>query len=314
MRLSRSLAAAVAALVVLATGATSVGAKTGGGGGMSHPPGQHETPPATHEDGDFTGTQPGLPGGVSDDDQPANGCPPGDTNFWQPNPEMLALARKGPYVTATEASVGLRESDLAVERASHGFGIWFSCLSADVEPVSGMRIRYFDYLSTGAPAIAFRDILQAPQLQFHPPDHRLVVGFPTWLAIENYGTAAFHNLPAGLNNEFRPVYHQVRWHTGATENGHETVVDCTGRDLQPRPADAEPPADACQYAYARPSTSAPDGFLAVTVEVVYRVEFRPTGSNGAWQLYPNAANPVEIPTSTTVPVRVTEIQAVGTDR
>ena len=129
-----------------------------------------------------------------------------------------------------------------------------------------------------------------------PPDQPLVVNLLTWLSVDPAVWAPV-NVSAsagGVTVTATAVPDRVVWDLG---NSDRVVCDGPGTRYDPnRPAAEQHPA--CSYTYPQP------GSYQITATVEWRVTWRAVGAPGGGDL--GAAR-----RSTTVPVRVVEIQAVN---
>lgn len=296
MRMTPPAALTLSGLAIVLLAAPVLAQQSGSGDPNGKPP-----------DGTVVATEPGGPGGQSSDqDASAWGCPPGGPPVWVSEgiDAELAAARRRPV----GSHGGLYADDLANEVLYAGLP-WYMCNTNQGFPI-------FDYpVPPGTPALRFEDLIARPDPQLHPDNDHVVVGVPVWLTLENGGVQQLQ-LPAAVG-EFRAVPERVAWKTGVG-NTEVICLDVTrGRsvvkDLDP-PTDprAEPPSDACTYDYRQPSTrvnAGGDSAYELIVEITYRIERRPAGSNGPWAVY--APDPVAIQTSAPELVRVGELQAVA---
>lgn len=139
--------------------------------------------------------------------------------------------------------------------------------------------------------------LPLPEPALNPPTTQLV-GVPTWLWLDGPWSAASATAAVGAVNATvtaTPV--QVVWSTG---DGATTTCDAgTPYDPTRRPADQH---SSCTHVFTRSSAALPAGAYAVTAAVTYDVAWSAsTGTGGALG---------SLTRSTTVPVRVTEAQAL----
>ena len=239
-------------------------------------------------DGTVEGTIPGTPGG-GDEDGPADalGCPAVGPPVWNQATQA--------QVEAARAAGQLDQDDLDNEALMGMANLWSYC-----DTNQGWRL--WDYREQeGTPMIPFEDLIAKPDPQLHPGNQQVVVDFPVWLTLQNGGVQVL-DAPAGAG-QFRAVPEMVIWKTGVG-NESVTCMDLTNghkkdADLDPPTGPrSRPPANACLHSYDRPSTADNAGeerAFEMIVEMTYRIETRPNGSNGPWTLY--GFDPVAIQTS-----------------
>jgi hypothetical protein len=139
--------------------------------------------------------------------------------------------------------------------------------------------------------------LPLPQPALNPPAAQLV-GVPTWLWVDgpwapSSATASVGAVAATVTA--RPV--EVTWDTG---DGTTTTCDAgTPYDPARRPGDQH---SGCTHVFTRSSATLPGGTYAVVASVSYEVSW--SASTGA------AGDLGTLTRSTTIPVRVTEAQAL----
>jgi hypothetical protein len=140
--------------------------------------------------------------------------------------------------------------------------------------------------------------LSDPVVRFNPPGDQLV-GLQSWLWVDTpWAPAAVAASVTGVTATVTASPQFVAWDMG---DGH--ALTCRGPGLS---YDASKPPDQqasdCSHAYDWPSYTRSGGVYEVTAKVTYAVTWHATDGTGA-ELEP-------VTRSTTVPVRVVEVQAV----
>jgi hypothetical protein len=144
--------------------------------------------------------------------------------------------------------------------------------------------------------------LPDPLVRRNPPGDQLV-GLPSWLWVDTpWAPSEVSASVSGVTATVTATPSHVVWDTGdgASITCHGPGVPFDGA----RPADAQ--ATDCTHLYRWPSTSQPGGTYAVTATTTYAVGWAAT--NG------QSGDLGTVTRSSTVPVRVVEVQAVIEDR
>jgi hypothetical protein len=152
-------------------------------------------------------------------------------------------------------------------------------------------------------------VLPSPVIQLNPAAFS-VVNFATWLSV---GAGAWHPFQAtaavgGVTATATAIPESVEWTMG--DGGS---IDCAGPGTPYNPAvQADLQSTACSYAYTRSSDGEPstdgnpdDGAFNVTATVTWKVTWTTVGVAGGGTLPP-------LETSATIPVRVEQVESVGT--
>lgn len=154
-------------------------------------------------------------------------------------------------------------------------------------------------------ALAARESLRlpAPRIATNPrAEWELVVNLPTWLWVEGVWaqhTASATAGPVAAVVTARPQ--AVVWDLG---NGERVTCHGPGTPYDPaRPADAQH--TDCSYTYARGSAGQPGDVFTVSATVVWSASWTATGAPGGGDL-------PALTTTSSVPVRVAEVQALNT--
>jgi hypothetical protein len=204
--------------------------------------------------------------------------------------EADELARKG-WSSEKTSEVGAWYQKVCVDEAGRSTGtvVWIPDRTATARQLAEEA---FD-----------RTTVPLPEVRLNPPDGSdQVVNLPTWLWVDpaqwQSVTASASAGPISVTVTARPQ--RIEWDLG---NGDR--VACPGPGT---PYDASRPAadqaSSCSYTYRRSSAAAPEGTYRIKASVVWRVTWVASGVAASGDLG-------SVSRTTTIPVRVAEVQAVN---